>query len=127
MRRSTKYQSMVKVKSFCSRYFGFSQTTTPILFIRDTELIKQICIKDFDHFPEHQALATDGTIDPLWDKNLFASKGGFAEQRNHILLYDFSYKMEGVTSIAQSHIYKQQNETDVYPYGRMFSAIRRIF
>lgn len=59
---------------FCFRYVGFSQMNTPILYIRDPELIKQICIKDFDHFPEHQSFGTDGDVDPLWDKNLFAAK-----------------------------------------------------
>lgn len=57
------------------RYFGFSQSTTPVLFIRDPELVKSICIKDFDHFLEHQAFTTDGSVDPLWDRNLFACKG----------------------------------------------------
>lgn len=43
--------------------------------IRDLDLIKQICIKDFDSFPEHQALTTEEDLDPLWFNNLFATKG----------------------------------------------------
>lgn len=43
--------------------------------IKDPELIKQICIKDFDHFPEHQSFGSEIKLDPLWDKNLFAANG----------------------------------------------------
>lgn len=57
------------------RYVGFSQANSPMLVIRDPELIKQICIKDFDNFNEHRSFGTDVGIDPLWDKNLFAAKG----------------------------------------------------
>lgn len=57
------------------RYAGFNEITTPVLLINDPDLIKQICMKDFDHFPEHQTFSADSNIDPLWDTNLFASRG----------------------------------------------------
>ncbi|KAK4878885.1 hypothetical protein RN001_011391 [Aquatica leii] len=56
------------------RYCGVYQFTLPGLMIRDCELIKQLTIKDFDHFADHkQILAEDS--EPMWDKNLFALKG----------------------------------------------------
>lgn len=42
--------------------------------IRDPELIKQICIKDFDVFPEHSAIVPED-VDPVWAHSLFASRG----------------------------------------------------
>lgn len=47
--------------------------TTPILLLRDPELIKQVCIKDFDSFPEHRSMLPDGA-EPLWTKNLVSLK-----------------------------------------------------
>ncbi|KAF2899545.1 hypothetical protein ILUMI_06619 [Ignelater luminosus] len=56
------------------RYVGFYQFTTPVLLIRDPDLIKQITVKDFDVFPEHRTFASD-EVDPLWSRNLFAIQG----------------------------------------------------
>ncbi|KAF5288532.1 hypothetical protein FQA39_LY15400 [Lamprigera yunnana] len=52
------------------RYVGFYEFTTPILIIRDPELIKDITIKDFDSFPNHRRFVSSD-IDPLWGKGLF--------------------------------------------------------
>ncbi|KAK5641517.1 hypothetical protein RI129_010064 [Pyrocoelia pectoralis] len=64
------------------RYVGLYQFMKPILLVRDTELIKQITIKDFDVFPEHPPRVSART-DPLFGKNLFAlpSKDGWHEMR----------------------------------------------
>lgn len=56
------------------RCVGIYQALQPLLLIKDPELIKQITVKDFDAFPEHQPFAPEG-IDSLWDNNLFAMKG----------------------------------------------------
>ncbi|XP_017777358.1 PREDICTED: cytochrome P450 9e2-like [Nicrophorus vespilloides] len=57
-----------------ARYIGWYQFTTPILMIKDLDLIKRIAIKDFDHFHDHPGFSNE-EIDPLWSKNLFASNG----------------------------------------------------
>lgn len=44
--------------------------------IKDVELIKQICVKDFDHFTDHKIFVQDES-DPLWGQNLFSLKGIF--------------------------------------------------
>lgn len=46
----------------------------PSLMIRDPELIKQITIKDFDHFVDHRLFAPEN-VEPIWTKNLFSLKG----------------------------------------------------
>lgn len=60
---------------FCFRYVGFNQGFLPVLLIKDPDLIKQVCIKDFDHFAERQPFTANEEDDPLWSKNLFGSRG----------------------------------------------------
>ncbi|XP_017776436.1 PREDICTED: cytochrome P450 9e2-like [Nicrophorus vespilloides] len=57
-----------------SRYSGGFQFYRPVLVLRDSELIKQITVKDFDHFTDHMNFIPEGT-EPLWTSNLFALKG----------------------------------------------------
>ncbi|KAK5641880.1 hypothetical protein RI129_010427 [Pyrocoelia pectoralis] len=56
------------------RYSGMYQITKPVLVIKDPELIKQITVKDFDHFIDHSQFNNEES-DPLWEKNLFSLKG----------------------------------------------------
>ncbi|XP_019875696.2 cytochrome P450 9e2 [Aethina tumida] len=57
-----------------SRYSGMYLFNSPTLVIRDPELIKQILVKDFDHFLDHKPFI-DPEGDPLWSNNLFAMRG----------------------------------------------------
>ncbi|KAG5895431.1 hypothetical protein JTB14_037590 [Gonioctena quinquepunctata] len=57
-----------------SRYSGFYQFNMPTLFVRDPELIKQMLIKDFEHFTDHRIFVSED-CDPLFGKNLFALRG----------------------------------------------------
>ncbi|KAF2903666.1 hypothetical protein ILUMI_02507 [Ignelater luminosus] len=57
-----------------NRYFGFYQFSTPTLIINDIDLIKQICIKEFDKFPDH-ADSLPKESDPFWNRGLFAMEG----------------------------------------------------
>lgn len=56
------------------RYIGIYQFTRPSLIIRDPELIKELTVKDFDHFTDHRAFGNT-EIEPLWSSNLFALQG----------------------------------------------------
>lgn len=47
---------------------------TPVLIIRDLELIKQILVKDFDHFLDHRGFIPEDA-EPLFGKNLFSLTG----------------------------------------------------
>ncbi|KRT85987.1 cytochrome P450, partial [Oryctes borbonicus] len=55
------------------RYMGLYHMLVPTLLVRDPDLIKQLTVKDFDHFLNHRAFIPEG-VDPLWSKNLFALK-----------------------------------------------------
>ncbi|KAH0999930.1 hypothetical protein HUJ04_008166 [Dendroctonus ponderosae] len=57
-----------------TRYSGFYQFSIPTLITKDPELIKQITVKDFDHFSDHRSFV-DADVDPLWAGNLFALTG----------------------------------------------------
>lgn len=55
------------------RYCGAYHFLTPVLILRDPDLIKQIAVKDFDHFLNHPSFLPDD-VDPLWSRNLLALK-----------------------------------------------------
>ncbi|RZC35461.1 p450 domain containing protein, partial [Asbolus verrucosus] len=57
-----------------ARYSGFYQFLLPTLLLRDPELIKQVTVKDFDHFVDHRSFIPEDS-DPLWGKNLFSLTG----------------------------------------------------
>lgn len=61
-------------KSSDSRYVGMYQFNKPTLLLKDINLIKQVGIKDFDHFVDHRAFISE-EIDPLFGKNLFSLRG----------------------------------------------------
>ncbi|XP_050298451.1 uncharacterized protein LOC126737565 [Anthonomus grandis grandis] len=81
-----QWKFFLKKTSFCEfsewvynmfpneRYSGFYQFTVPTLVLRDPDLIKQIAVKDFEHFTDHRTFI-DPEADPLWAHNLFALRG----------------------------------------------------
>ncbi|XP_076663914.1 cytochrome P450 9e2-like isoform X2 [Andrena cerasifolii] len=56
------------------RYFGFYNFETPVIVIRDPELITAIAVKHFDQFTDHRGFV-DEDLDPLMGKNLFSLRG----------------------------------------------------
>lgn len=71
------------------RFVGMYQFMTPTLLIRDPELIKQISIKDFDHFMDHKPLVSE-EVDPLLGRNLFSLCGKKWEDMRHTLSPTFT-------------------------------------
>ncbi|CAH1997158.1 unnamed protein product [Acanthoscelides obtectus] len=71
------------------RYTGIYQMSIPTLLIRDIDLLKQVCVKDFDHFVDHMTFIPDN-CDPLWAKNLFALKGQRWKEMRPILSPSFT-------------------------------------
>ncbi|XP_058796195.1 cytochrome P450 9e2-like [Phymastichus coffea] len=57
-----------------AKYVGAFNFTKPVFVIRDLELIKNITIKNFDYFPDHNPIG-DESLDPLFGGNLFNLKG----------------------------------------------------
>ncbi|KAF5303368.1 hypothetical protein FQR65_LT08281 [Abscondita terminalis] len=56
------------------RYFGFYNFSRPTLIVLDKELIKQIFIKNFDHFTDHYDFMPKD-VDKFWKKGLFSREG----------------------------------------------------
>lgn len=59
---------------FVCRFSGIFHFTTPVLFVTDLDLIKKICVKDFDHFIDHNT-QINSDVDKLLSKNLILLKG----------------------------------------------------
>ncbi|XP_044766592.1 uncharacterized protein LOC123322677 [Coccinella septempunctata] len=55
------------------RYYGIYQFSKPALVLRTPGIIKKMCVKDFDYFPNRQNFATQGDV--LFSKNLLGLKG----------------------------------------------------
>ena len=45
----------------------------PVYFVRDPELIKQITVKEFDHFVNHR-MKMDEELEPLFGRSLFVMR-----------------------------------------------------
>ncbi|KAF5291534.1 hypothetical protein FQR65_LT01847 [Abscondita terminalis] len=56
------------------KYFGFYSFRNPQLIIKDLDLIKQITIKDFDHFMDRTVQISED-VEPLFAKNLGSLSG----------------------------------------------------
>ena len=77
-----------------SKYIGMFEFETPMLVIRDLELIKSIAVKNFDHFPNHR-MAFDPELEPLFSKNLFSLRDErWREVRNMLTPAFTSSKMK---------------------------------
>lgn len=57
-----------------AKYIGFFDFSSPVIFVRDPELIKLITIKYAENFPDHKMLAEE-VPDSLFAKSLFGLKG----------------------------------------------------
>lgn len=44
---------------------------SPLLVIRDPEIIKQLAVKDFDHFANHREFLFTAEVEPLMGNSLF--------------------------------------------------------
>ena len=66
-----------------TKYFGLmAPDTTPVAVLRDPELIKETCVKNFDCFLDHKSFLTE-EMDPVFGKNIFSLRGErWKEMRN---------------------------------------------
>ncbi|XP_011866847.1 PREDICTED: cytochrome P450 9e2-like isoform X3 [Vollenhovia emeryi] len=65
-----------------AKYVGMMDIATPSVLLRDPELIKDVMVKDFEHFQDHQ-IFVDESVEPLFGKNVFALRGNrWKEMRN---------------------------------------------
>lgn len=55
-------------------YVGLYDFSEPVILLRSPELMKNIAIKNFDHFVDHRGFV-DAVQDPLFGNNLFSLRG----------------------------------------------------
>ncbi|CAK9802104.1 Cytochrome P450 9e2 [Anthophora plagiata] len=72
-----------------AKYIVQYEFTEPIFVIRDSELIKSITVKNFDHFLNHQASLV-GETDPLFSRNLFMLKDEIWKNLRNIVTPTFT-------------------------------------
>ena len=99
------------------RYVGYLQFGTPVLLIRDLDLIKQIGVKDFDNFHDHLTFATKQP-DPLTSKSLLSLVGDEWKQMRATLSPAFtSSKMKNMyqlmTECAENFTHHFKNKEQV--------------
>ncbi|CAG9827797.1 unnamed protein product [Diabrotica balteata] len=104
-RRFTLTENVINLyKSFPgTRYYGLYQFNVPSLLITDVDLLKQMVIKDFEHFNEHRGFARED-VDPLWAKNLFSLTGSKWRNMRSTLSPSFtSSKMKGMFVLMKAN------------------------
>ncbi|XP_011705528.1 PREDICTED: cytochrome P450 9e2-like [Wasmannia auropunctata] len=72
-----------------AKYVGIVEMFNPTLLVRDPELIKDIVVKDFEHFPDHRSFI-DESVEPLFSKNIFALRGDRWREMRNILSPSFT-------------------------------------
>ncbi|CAG9865043.1 unnamed protein product [Phyllotreta striolata] len=93
------------------RFGGIYSFKQPILMIRDPDLLKELTVKNFDHFTDHTNIISE-VAEPLWGKNLFALKGKRWREMRPILSPSFtSSKMRGIFTLISECA---ENFTDFY-------------
>ncbi|XP_076173802.1 cytochrome P450 9e2-like [Ptiloglossa arizonensis] len=64
------------------KYVAVMDFATPTIVIRDPELIREITIKNFENFPDHQSFINE-EVDPIFGRNVFSLRGErWREMRN---------------------------------------------
>lgn len=106
--------------SIC-RYSGFYQFMTPTLILKDPDLIKQLTVKDFDHFVNHRGIGTE-EVDPLIGKNLFSLRGKrWRDMRSAVspsftsskMRYMYTFMKETADNFVEYFLNKNENSVQV--------------
>lgn len=84
-----------------AKYMGFFDFMTPVIMIRDLELLKSVTVKNFEHFVDHRTFMNDDQ-EPLFAKNLFALRGDrWKEVRNMLSPAFTASKMKAMFTLMR--------------------------
>ena len=85
-----------------SKYFGIFNFMTPVIVLRDLDLIKSVTIKNFDHFSDRHSFINE-EMDPLLANNLESLKGEKWREARNLLSPAFTgSKMKGMYELMVS-------------------------
>ena len=80
-----------------AKYVGAFDFMTPVIVLRDPELIKSVTIKDFDNFMDHPSFVVDASVDPLYGRTLLNLSGDIWKKNRSVLTPAFTAnKMKGM-------------------------------
>ncbi|KAI4500000.1 hypothetical protein M0802_004870 [Mischocyttarus mexicanus] len=83
-----------------TKYFGFYDFRSPVIILRDPELINSIGIKNFDNFSDHTSFVIEH--EPLLARNLFQLRGDTWREMRKLLSPTFtSSKMKMMFGLIQ--------------------------
>ncbi|XP_017887153.1 cytochrome P450 9e2-like [Ceratina calcarata] len=89
-----------------AKYVGFYEFTTPVIMLRDMDLIKAVAIKNFEHFQDHRQSVTKET-DPIFANVLFNRKGDDWKHQRTLLTASFtSSKLKDMFHLMSSYAAK---------------------
>ncbi|XP_011150785.1 cytochrome P450 9e2-like [Harpegnathos saltator] len=78
----TEYNQFIYNYVSDAKYIGLMSLNTPLVLLRDPELIKDVMVKDFEHFPDHKSILSE-EVEPLFSRNVVALRGNrWKEMRN---------------------------------------------
>ncbi|KAF3419784.1 hypothetical protein E2986_10986 [Frieseomelitta varia] len=72
-----------------AKYVGFYEFLTPIIVLRDLDLIKAVTMKNVEHFPDHRSLV-NRKVDPMIGGMLFMLNGDHWKDHRNMLSPTFS-------------------------------------
>nr|QCY50182.1 cytochrome P450 9Q6 [Bombus terrestris audax] len=82
-----------------AKYVGIYESLTPIIVLRDLDLIKSVNMKNFDHFTDHRNFVFKD-MDPIFAGMLFSMKGEqWKEQRSILSLAFTSNKVKDMFNL----------------------------
>ncbi|XP_063977909.1 cytochrome P450 9e2-like [Diachasmimorpha longicaudata] len=102
LRRLSIFDLIQKLYYFdpSAKYVGFFDFQTPVVMLRDRELIKTITVKGFDHFVNHRDFITSD-LDPLFGNLLFTMRDDKWRKIRAVMTPAFtSSKMKGTYKLV---------------------------
>ena len=79
-----------------AKYVGAFQSMSPVIVLRDLDLIKSVTMKNFECFMDHRSIV-DEKVDPLFGLNLFQMTGDKWKEARTLLSPAFTAsKMKGM-------------------------------
>ncbi|XP_053996823.1 cytochrome P450 9e2-like [Hylaeus anthracinus] len=110
-----------------AKYVGFYDLTTPVIAIRDIELMKSITVKHFEHFQNHRNLQTDDA-EPLFSKNLFALRDDRWREVRTLLSPAFtSSKMKAMFNLMNECANRYGDILCTLPEGERTLELKDVF
>ncbi|XP_014207105.1 cytochrome P450 9e2-like [Copidosoma floridanum] len=83
-----------------ARYYGSFDLLTPVIVLKDPVIIRDVCVKYFDHFHDHNSFVTED-MDPVVGRNVFSLTGARWKDMRRTLTPNFTArKMKGMVKLV---------------------------